>query len=88
MVAQQLYTLWVGGSNPSSPTISTLKRMKISTTRCLLLAVFTVALGLAFAPTTHAQAEKVKQKAKDLKKQVENPAPKTNAPPVKPVPKK
>ena len=62
--------------------------MKISPTRCLLLAVFSVALGLAFTPATHAQAEKVKQKAKDLKKNVEGTAPKTNAPPAKPVPKK
>jgi hypothetical protein len=29
VVAQQLYTLWVGGSNPSSPTIFWANRLEI-----------------------------------------------------------
>ena len=56
-----------------------------------LLAMLSTAAAvfilLAFAGSLHAQAEKVKGKGKDLKKQVEGkPAP-TNSPPQKPKPK-
>jgi len=60
--------------------------MKNFLNRSFLAGLVAVALLLAAAPLGHAQAEKVKQKAKDLKKQVEGTAPKTNAPPAKPTP--
>ncbi len=60
--------------------------MKFSTTRPIFLGLLTVGLALTLTPMTQGQAEKVKQKAKDLKKQVEGTAPKTNAPPAKPAP--
>ena len=50
----------------------------------LVIPALTLAAILAFTGTLYAQAEKVKEKAKDLKKKVEGkPAP-TNAPPQKP----
>ena len=52
--------------------------------RPLFLLAFLAAAALALPPSGQAQAEKIKEKAKDLKKQVEGTAPKTNAPPVRP----
>lgn len=49
--------------------------------------VLTIA-ALGVVPALHAQAEKVKSRAKDLKKKVEGTAPATNAPPAKPNPPK
>jgi hypothetical protein len=61
VVAQLLYTQWVGGSNPSSPTnFSSMKKI------ILLLAVV-----LASVLPLLAQAEKIKGKAKDLKRSIE-----------------
>ena len=46
------------------------------------------ALVLAAIPAAHAQAEKVKERAKDLKKKVEGGTMTTNKPPAKPAPAK
>ncbi len=62
--------------------------MKIFTVRSFYLGALIVALTLSFTSASQGQAEKVKQKAKDLKKQVEGTAPKTNPPPAKPTPVK
>ena len=52
----------------------------------LIAAAF--ALALAVIPSAHAQAEKVKERAKDLKKKVEGGTTTTNKPPAKPAPAK
>jgi hypothetical protein len=49
----------------------------------LLTAAVSLAILLAAGSLAHAQAEKVKQKAKDLKKQVEGTPAQTNQPPRK-----
>ena len=50
----------------------------------LLLAGLLVVAALGVASSVQAQAEKVKSRAKDLKKKVEGTAPATNTPPAKP----
>ena len=59
--------------------------MKNSLTRRLLVLLVAF-VTLATVASVQAQAEKIKQKAKDLKKQVEGTA--TNPPPAKPSPPK
>ncbi len=51
----------------------------------LLLAGLLVVAALGVASSVQAQAEKVKSRAKDLKKKVEGTPPATNTPPAKPV---
>jgi hypothetical protein len=97
VVAQQLYTLWVGGSNPSSPTNFPGKIRRGTPVdaqfihgerqrhpmKHLKVVLIVVACVTSFA-CAFAQAEKIKGKAKDLKKNIEagqtNGAGKTNAP--------
>ena len=61
VVAQLLYTQWVGGSNPSSPTNLLLMKTRI------LCGEFLIASALYLV----AQSEQVKGKAKDLKRKIE-----------------
>ena len=66
--------------------------MKKLLARAALAAAVTI-LALAFIAPAHGQAEKIKQKAKDLKKELEGGQSKTNkppekAPPAPPVPPK
>jgi hypothetical protein len=76
VVAQLLYTQWVEGSNPSSPTNFKFHMKKIG---IVLSVLFTASALMVFG-----QAEGVKKRAKDVKKNVEtgqtNSVPKTNPP--------
>jgi ABC-type transporter MlaC component len=59
--------------------------MKTFLTR-VALAAFALVVMLAFIAPAHGQAEKIKQKAKDVKKEVEGGQSKTNKPPAPPPP--
>ena len=61
--------------------------MKTIITRITLAAVASV-LALALLTPAFGQVDKVKEKAKDLKKQVEGAKPATNQPPQAPKPAK
>lgn len=60
------------------------KKPFVHTSLRLALAMILTVAALSVVPALHAQAEKVKSRAKDLKKKVEGTAPATNAPPAKP----
>ena len=64
------------------------KKSFVNTSWRLALAMVLTIAALGVVPALHAQAEKVKSRAKDLKKKVEGTAPATNAPAAKPNPPK
>jgi hypothetical protein len=59
--------------------------MKSTLARVALAAIFLAVTPVFLAPA-HGQSEKIKQKAKDLKKDVEGGQSKTNKPPAPPPP--